>query len=198
MLESSIDDDGEKWAQEAPRADGHRGAEVRKRIRVAGAGLWGAALPEWRSAKRIRALDGIAARRSAQSLPAVAGGETFQRGRAPAAPVERGHVLLFGTVFVRGNGTRAGKTLGRIFDNRNDGVFDASGDLRNLRACDVADSCCVGGEYCGGCVFDFGAATDKDAGALSEIIDSSERTTGSELSGMNPRGPARTAPALLG
>src|SRR6266481_6028855 len=123
MLESSVHDDGEKWAQEAPRADGHRGSEVRKRIRVAGAGLWGAALPEWRSAKRIRALDGIS-------------------------------------------------------DDRNDGVFDAAGTLRNLHTRELAESGGAAGEYRRGGVPDCGVAADKEA--QRGITDSSEQITGTE------------------
>src|SRR5216684_4882138 len=79
MLESSIDDDGEKWAQEAPRTDGHRGAEVRKRVRTAGDRAGRAPLFAWRHRERLRALDGTVARRSAQPLCALAAGESVQR-----------------------------------------------------------------------------------------------------------------------
>src|SRR5580704_2632450 len=169
VVKSVTHDDGEKRAEKARRADGYRGVEVRERVRAAGAGAGRASLPARRHRERYRALDGPAARRSAQSLPDLA-----------AAAIERGNVFLLGVVSLRGNRPGAGKALGGIFDDCNDGVVNASGDIRNLRASDVAESCGVAGEYCGGGVLDSGAAEDKGAGAPIGIRDGSEQIAGSE------------------
>src|SRR5580692_3267153 len=103
VVKSVTHDDGEKRAEKARRADGDCRAEVCERIWAVGARIGRAALPARRHRERYRALDGPAARRSAQSLPDLAAAETSQRGRAPAAAIERGNVFLLRVVSLRGN-----------------------------------------------------------------------------------------------
>jgi len=127
MLESVSDDDGDERAQEAPRADGDCGAEVCEWIWAAGHRAGRAALFAWRHRKRLRALDGTAARGSAQQVSDLAAGEIIQRGRTPAAAAERGDVFLFGAVFAGGHRAGAGEALGGVSDDYYDSVVDAFG-----------------------------------------------------------------------